>query len=209
MSRKIVLFGGTFDPVHHGHLIVARALAERCGFPQVTFVPAARSPHKGPAAADAEHRLAMLRLATAGEAVFDVCQLELDRNGPSYTYDTLTELKRRHGPQTDLNLLIGADALQDLPLWHRASELLDLANVIVAYRPPWQERMEEAFAALEGRLPSAAVGRLRRSVVPSPLIDISSTQIRDRVREGKSIRFLVPETVRGYIEEQRLYVAPA
>jgi nicotinate-nucleotide adenylyltransferase len=203
--RDIVIFGGTFDPVHHGHLIVARAIAEQHGFQRILLVPAARSPHKASVAAPAEHRLAMLRLATEGEALFEVSEMEIHRSGPSYTIDTLAELIRLRGPGARPSLVIGADMLPDLPLWHRAAELVRMADILVAYRPHWQDQIDAALALLEGPLGTEVVERLRRSVVASPLIDISSTQVRQRVRQGKSIRFLVPEAVRGYIEEHRLY----
>lgn len=205
MAEQIVLFGGTFDPVHVGHLIVARALAETCGFERITFVPAARPPHKTAACAAAEHRLAMLRLAVAGEEVFDICELELHRTGPSYTFETLGALQRQQGGEPTMHWVIGADMLADLPNWHRVKDVLAMARIVVATRPPWHQRLEELFAALSGVFSDRQVALLRQSVVRTPLIDISSSDIRSRVAAGRSIRHLVPETVRTYLFRHRLY----
>ncbi|MDY6912850.1 MAG: nicotinate-nucleotide adenylyltransferase [Planctomycetota bacterium] len=205
MLRYIALFGGTFDPVHNGHLIVARAVAEHCGFERVTFVPTANPPHKQAAQASGEDRLTMLRLATADEELFDICQVELARAGASYTFETLTELRRQHGPDVRLDWIIGADMLEDLPKWHRAAEVVEMATIIIAARPP--QRLERLFADLEKHFSSEQLSRLRQSVAPAPIVDISSTDIRDRIRGGKSIRFLVPEAVEQYIRQHRLYAA--
>ena len=205
MPQPLVLFGGTFDPVHHGHLIVARAVAEQCGLPRVTFVPAGTPPHKAPAEAAPEHRLAMLQLATAGEPMLDVRDIELRRPGPSYTFDTLTALQREAGPEARLRLLVGADMLADLPHWHRAADVVKLADLLVVLRPPWPQGLDEVFADLRRAFGKDTGDRLRQSVVRAPLIDISSTEIRRRVADGRSVRFLVPEPVREYIEAHRLY----
>ncbi len=200
----IAFFGGTFDPVHHGHLIVARAIAEHRGFAKVAFIPAAVPPHKGQTHAVGEHRLAMLRAAVGAEDRFDVCDLELARPGPSYTFDTLGELRKRFG--AELHWILGADMLEDLPNWYRAGELMDRATFVIAGRPGWEERMDEVFDKLSRRFTPEQVDALRQGVVPVPLIDISSTDIRRRVREGLSIRYLVPEAVEHYIHEHRLYL---
>ena len=207
MAEQIVLFGGSFDPVHVGHLIVARALAEACGFERITFVPAAKRPHKPAACAAAEHRLAMLRLAVTGEKVFDICELELRRAGPSYTCDTLAALRGQHGGDPALHWVIGADMLEDLPSWQRVEQVLAMAKIVVASRPPWDQRLEEIFARLRGVFPDRQIALLRQSVVQTPLIEISSSEIRARVAAGRSIRHLVPEAVMDYIAEHRLYLA--
>jgi len=205
MPDRIVLLGGTFDPVHHGHLIVARAVAEACRYDRITLVPSASPPHKGSARASGADRLAMLRLAVEAEELFDVCDVELRRTGRSYTFDTLLALRERLGPRTELHLVMGADMLADLPNWHRSRELVELARIVVARRPPWQREWEGIFADLRSRLGPQAAERLAASVIPTPLIDISSTDIRKRLAEGRSIRFLVPEPVRAFIEQQGLY----
>jgi nicotinate-nucleotide adenylyltransferase len=205
MADDLVLFGGTFDPVHHGHLIVARALAEQRGFARITFVPAARPPHKAAATASPADRLEMLRLAIAGEALFDTCDLELYRTGPSYTIDTLRELRRQHGPATRVRWVIGADMLEDLPKWRSARDVLDEAGLVVIARPPWDQRLDEVFASLSGHISPQQIQSLRDSLAPTPLIEISSTEIRHRVAAGQSIRYLVPEAVARYIEDRKLY----
>jgi nicotinate-nucleotide adenylyltransferase len=207
MPDRMVLFGGAFDPVHHGHLIVARAVAEHCGYDRITLVPSAGPPHKDPARAPPADRLAMLRLAVEGEELFDICDIELRRGGTSYTFDTLTALRERLGPAGEVHLVIGADMLADLPNWHRSQELVELARIVVVPRRPWQQRMNELLAALRRCFRPEAVERLAESLVPTPLIDISSTAIRQRVAEGLSIRFLVPQRVRQYIERHGLYGA--
>ncbi len=205
MPQRIVLFGGTFDPVHNGHLAIARAIAVDRSFDHITFVPAARPPHKQRACAAAEHRLAMLRLAISGDDLFRICELELARGGPSYTIDTLRALAREAGGDAELYWIIGADMLGDLPSWRRAGEVLDLANILVAVRAPWYERLEEIFASLEGSFTAAQVARLRQGVVRTPLIDISSTEVRRLVRQGGAVGHLVGEAVGRYIAEHGLY----
>jgi len=205
MPGRIVIFGGAFDPVHHGHLIVARAVAEHCAYERITLVPSASPPHKDPAQAPGSDRLAMLRLAVEGEELFDVCDIELRRGGTSYTFDTLTALREGLGGEGEMHLVVGADMLADLPNWHRSGELVELARIVVARRRPWDGRMDELLAASRGCFGDEVARRLAESVVPTPLIDISSTAIRQRVAEGRSIRFLVPERVREHIERHGLY----
>lgn len=204
MAEKVIIFGGTFDPVHNGHLIVARAAAEARGIGRVILIPAALPPHKPPAGASAEHRLEMLRLATADEPVFEVSDTELRRTGPSYTIDTLAQLSRDM-PDAKLHLLIGTDMLEDLPAWHRAHEVVEAAEILVAARRPWQQRLDEVFDKLCRDFDADTVARLRQSVVQTPRVDISSTDIRRRLASGLSIRYLAPDPVVRYVGEQGLY----
>ncbi|MCK4277322.1 MAG: nicotinate-nucleotide adenylyltransferase [Phycisphaerae bacterium] len=206
MTDRIVLFGGTFDPVHNGHLIVARSIAEQLDLPKVMLVPAAVPPHKDSAHATAQQRLQMLRLGIAGEKLFEICELEISRAGPSYTLETVRQLRRLRGGGVDVSVIIGADMLEDLPIWRRVDELLDEAQIIVALRPPWDRQLEQVLGSLEGPLGRQRAQTLSKGVVTTPLIDISSTEIRRRAREGKSIRFLVPEAVEEFIKKQRVYV---
>ncbi len=148
----------------------------------------------------------MLRLAIAGDDLFEICEMELSRGGSSYTVDTLTALAREAGEDAELYWIIGADMLGDLPSWCRAGEVLELANILVAVRAPWHERLEEIFASLEASITAAQAERLRRGVVRTPLIDISSTEVRRLVREGKAVVHLVGEAVSRYIAEHGLYV---
>jgi len=205
MADRVLLFGGTFDPVHLGHLVTARAVAEAHGFERVELVPAASPPHKAAARAAGEQRLEMLRRAVEGDDLFDLCTLELFRQGPSYTYDTLVDLRNQYGPAAELHWVIGADMLASLDTWHRATKVLDLARIVVAARPPWDQRMDAVYARLADRLDPRHVECIRRLAVSTPLLDISSTDIRARVAAGRSIRYLVPEPVRDYIEQGGLY----
>ena len=183
------LLGGSFDPVHLGHLIAADRAAEALGLDRVLFVPCARQPLKaaGPVAAGA-HRLAMLELAVAGHAGFAVDALELGRPGPSYTVDTLRELGARR-PGERWVLLLGADAAADLPRWKASAEVARLAEVAALTRPG---------------APEVARG-LVRHVVATPAIEISASDIRARCLAGKSIRYLVPDAVADYIAKEHLY----
>jgi len=210
MSQRMALFGGTFDPIHHGHLIAARAVAEYFHFERVTFVPAAQPPHKGPGGktlAPAADRVAMVRLAIEGEGLFDVSDIEVDRPPPSYTFDTLADLRQRHGLEVELCWIVGTDMLEDLPTWHRAREVVDMARIITAARPPYSGRMDRILARLGDRFSPDQVSRLAGGVVQTPLIDITSTQIRRRIGAGKSARYLTPEKVMDYIHNRGLYAA--
>ncbi len=183
------LLGGSFDPVHHGHLIAAVRAAEALGLDRVLFVPCARQPLKnaGPVASG-RHRRAMLELALAGQAGFTVEPMELERGGPSYTVDTLRALRERD-PRERLVLLLGADAASDLPRWKESDEVARLAEIAVLTRPGAPE----------------VVPALVRHVVATPSIEISASDIRARCLAGKSIRYLVPAPVADYIEKERLY----
>ncbi len=184
----IGIFGGSFDPVHHGHLLAAQAAGEVLGLHQVRFVPAAEQPFKvGRHGAPAAHRAAMLELALAEEPGFRMERCELDRPGPSYTVETLRQLRARE-PGAELVLLVGSDAAADLPKWREADAIPQLARVVV-------------FARGGATLPPG-VG----PVVRVPAIEISATEIRRRVREGRSIRWWVPAAVADYIGAHRLYL---
>lgn len=186
---RIGLFGGTFDPVHHGHLILGREAIEQLGLDRLILVPAARSPFKDRSAlAPARVRLEMLREAIAGEEGIEADPIELDRPPPSYTIDTVLAVRARE-PGADIHLLIGEDHLSALADWRRFDELRALVRFVVFARGP-EGGGSHPFA-------SAAVHRR---------IDISSTQIRVRVAEGRSIRYLVPEAVRRIIERNGLYL---
>jgi len=205
MSEQIVLFGGTFDPVHNGHLIAARAVAEQCGYESVTLVPSAMAPHKGPAGASDADRLAMLKLAIAGEGLFEISEIELQRTGPSYTVDTLRELQQASGRDDRIHVVIGADMLADLPNWHKAWEVVELALFVVAARPPWHREMDSVAEVLSNRFGRKTAGGLLAGLHTTPLIDISSSDIRHRVSRGLSIRYLVPDAVEDYVAAHGLY----
>lgn len=185
---RLGVFGGTFDPVHVGHLAIARAALEAVPLDRILFVPARRSPLKdrGPIA-DAADRLAMLESAIADEPRFAVSRMELDRDGPSYTVETLERL----GGADELFLILGSDALADFPRWKDATKVAALATLLVADRP--------------GAPVSAPVGSVR--IFDAPRLDISSFELRARVARGRSLRYLVPEAAWRHIEARGLYRA--
>ncbi len=197
---RLGLLGGTFDPVHRGHLALARAGRDELGLDEVLFLPAGQPWRKaGRMIASNEHRLAMLRRALEGEAAFRVSRLELERPGPSYTADTLEAL-RDDRPDDELFFLLGEDALMDLSNWARPQRILELAMLAVARRADSSpEALEEAARRLPG---------LREHVVwlKMPAVEVSATEIRERVRGGQPIGDLVPATVEEYIRKQGLYL---
>lgn len=205
MPDRIVLFGGTFDPVHNGHLIAARAVAEQRGYRRITLVPSARGPHKGPASASDADRLEMLNLAVDGEDLFEVSQAELKRPAPSYTYDTLQEIHQASDGDTRIDLIVGADMLADLPNWYRADDVVKLAKIVIAARPPWQEKIDAISAVLAERFGKRLAADLIVGFCTTPLIDISSSEIRKRLAAGESIRHMVPDAVEKYITSRGLY----
>ncbi len=196
------VFGGTFDPVHVGHLVLAEQCREQARLDQVWFIPSARPPHKlDRPLAPFGQRVEMLNLAIAGHAAFRVNEVEKERPGPSYTADTLDLLHQRY-PETDLALILGADCLPDLQYWHDPARIVARATLLIAGRPGWTLwSAEELQTAL--RLPTADSIRQERVVMPQ--IDIASRDLRQRVREGRSIRYLVPRAVECYIVEHKLY----
>ena len=215
-TGPIGVFGGTFDPIHYGHLRLAEELAEAAKLTEVRFLPSGTPPHRGTPGAGAEHRVAMARLSTAGNPRFAVDDRETTRSGPGYTYDTLMELRREIGQQRPLALLLGADAFLDLATWHRWHALFDLAHVIVAYRPgyaidTWQSRMPQPlaheYAARSMQQPLAVhlapAGGI--AAVSMTGLDISATFVRTAVHAGSSPRYLLPDAVLDYIRSHGLY----
>jgi len=203
MARGIALFGGTFDPIHHGHLVVARAVVEQLDFERVVFIPAPNPPHKvGRELSDADHRLEMTRRAVEGEARFEVSDVEIRRAGLSYTIVTVEAFRAQIGANVPLAWIIGGDSLPELHSWYRIRDLVDACRVVTAVRAGY--RVPD-LVALRRVLSPGQIDRLCRDILPTPIIEISATDIRRRVREGRSVRYLVPESVRAYIEESGLY----
>ena len=205
MNEPVVLFGGTFDPVHNGHLIAARAVAEQRGYRRITLVPSSRGPHKGPAAASDSQRLEMLNLAVAGDELFEVSRIELERPAPSYTYDSLRQITDSIADDGPIDMVIGADMLADMPNWYRADDVVKLARLVVAARPPWHEKMGDISEFLGRRFGRALADDLMSGMCTTPLIDISSSEIRKRIGLGLSIRYMVPEAVAKYVQTHGLY----
>jgi nicotinate-nucleotide adenylyltransferase len=186
------LFGGSFDPVHHGHLIVGQVAAEKLRLDSLRFVPAREQPFKqGLHRSSSDHRAAMLSLAISGAPGFELERTELDRPGPSYTVQTLKQLRQRE-PRSELILLLGADAAAELSAWHQAELIPELARVVVFARP----------GALVPKASSIA------QVIEVPAVDISATEVRRRVSRGQPIRYWVPDPVAEYIARHRLYLDP-
>lgn len=197
---RLGIFGGTFDPVHLGHLILAEQCREQAALDQVLFVPAARPPHKlDQDITPFDQRAEMLALALSGQPAFQVDAMEKHRQGPSYTVDTL-EVLRDHHPDADLLLMIGSDTLADLPTWRQPRRILDLAQLLVVARPDFSvPDPDQVSRALELERP------LNIHLVDAPLIAISSRDIRRRVARGGSIRYQVPRAVEAYIRDKHLF----
>lgn len=201
---RIGIFGGTFDPIHLGHLILAEQCREQGALDEVWFVPAARPPHKlDRTLTRFEQRVEMIALAIAGQRTFRIEELEKERAGPSYTADTLDELHRLH-PEHEFWLLIGSDTVADLPTWHAPLRVVELAGLLVAGRPGHEVPSAEHVRGML-RLPEEAT--LRYRAVESPLVDISSRDLRRRARDSRSLRYMVPRAVECYIAEKGLYRA--
>ena len=203
MSARIALYGGTFDPIHVGHLITARSVAEQLDVERVIFVPSASPPHKlDVPITPAEHRLEMVRLAIDGEPGFEVSDCEIRRTGPSYTFDTIMNFRRTVSADAMVYWFIGADSLAELASWHRIAELVRQCRIITASRPGFEQ---PDLSTLGARLTTDDLASIRDGILTTPRIDVAATEIRRRVGEGVSIRFLVPESVREYVHDRCLY----
>ncbi len=200
--EKIGLLGGVFDPVHNGHLEMARAAREAADLDRVVFVPAAVSPYKpGEPSASAADRLAMLRLAAAGRPEWAVSEIELDRGGVSYTIDTLRSLERRAGPGAEFHLVIGMDNFLSLSGWKEIGVVIRKARFIVVTRPGYDPG--RLFG--DDRYWADRVREQKRLLTVELTIPVSSSEIRRTVREGGDPRPFLPEAVADYLEERRLY----
>jgi nicotinate-nucleotide adenylyltransferase len=197
---RLGVFGGTFDPVHWGHLLMAEQCREECRLDQVWLLPAGSPPHKmGAEISTGKQRAEMLEFAAAGHQAFLINRMELSREGKSYTVDTLRQLHEER-PEDELFFIIGADSLSDLPTWREPERIVELATILAVNRGdrPLPSR-EQLVQHLGEKIAS------RVELVRMPGIDLSSTDIRRRVREGKSIRYMVPRAVEVYIAEHGLY----
>jgi nicotinate-nucleotide adenylyltransferase len=205
------LLGGTFDPIHEGHLAVARAAQQHLQLSRVRFLPAARPPHRPDSPRASEyHRLEMIRRAIAANAGWEVCDLELRRDGPSYTFETLAVLHREGLTPLQLFFITGADAFAEIATWHRYPEVLDQAHFVVVTRPGF------SLDSLRRRLPALAHRMTVSSELANPSTtkivlvaghtpEVSSTEIRRRAAQGASLEGLVPNAVAEYISHHQLY----
>jgi len=198
----IGLFGGTFDPIHLGHLILAERVREAAGLDAVWFLPSYRPPHKDRVLTRFEQRVEMTALAIVGQPLFRVEPIEKELPPPSYTAHTLEALQERH-PDNIFHLIVGADCLPDIPKWYEPHAILKRAGLLAVPRPG-VELWSAAKLADSLRIPENDV---RLQLIESPLIDIASRDLRARVAEGRSIRYLVPRSIEEYIREKRLYEA--
>lgn len=212
--RAIGVLGGTFDPIHFGHLRLAQELADAVSLDEVLFIPAAIPPHRQQPATSAQQRAGMVALAIQDNPSFRLDMRELLREGASYTIDTLQSLRLELGEETSISLLLGSDAFLGLPGWHHWQELLDLAHIVVAYRPNAPIVKEQLHPQLrqccEARLTDDAglLGKTRAGHIYMQHItalDISATHIRNCFQQSTSPRYLLPDSVIGYIETERLY----
>ena len=204
MTEPIGLFGGTFDPIHNGHLRTAFELWQALRLAQVRFLPSGSPPHREQPLASAEMRLEMVRAAVAGQSAFIVDDREMRRSGVSYSVDTLLDL-RRELPERSLCLLLGMDAFLGMPHWHRWREIFELAHIVVAHRPGWKapmtgplgEVMVDRGTGSVRDLHSAPAGRVYVHAVTQ--LEISSTELRQLILAGRDLRYLVPDCVREII----------
>ena len=212
--RPIGIFGGTFDPIHFGHLRPALELKEQLGLESVHLLPCHIPPHRAEPHASAEQRQSMLQLAIEREPGLQLDRRELERDGPSYMVDTLRSLREQHGEEQPLCLIIGGDAFLGLPSWYHWQELIQLAHIVVAHRPGWQLHEDELGPELQQLLRQHRVDdiqALHRQPAGGLLLQavtqlaISATEIRQSVAAGRSANYLMPQAVWDYIRQQNLY----
>lgn len=195
---RLGIIGGTFNPIHLGHLMIAEEARQAFSLDRVFFIPSYMTPNKDVHGSTARQRLEMVRLATADNPYFSVSDLEMRRGGPSYTVDTLRFLKKLYGPKHSLYFISGTDTIQDLPNWNQPEEILKLCHFIGATRPDGTESILPVirrFGELGGHILKLAV----------PTMEISSTELRQRIANGRSVRYMIPPAVLDYIRENGIY----
>lgn len=216
-NKPIGILGGTFDPIHFGHLRLAEEMLEQADLQQIRFIPAGTPPHRGSPQVTAQQRSAMVKLAIADQPAFVLDECEVLRDKPSYTVDTLRELRAELGAAQPLCLLMGGDAFLQLHTWHEWEQLFELAHIVVGFRPGFtlEERIHGATAELQSHYRQRVCAVTTMSQRPSggvaelaiPKLEISATDIRHRVAEGRSIRYLLPNAVADYIHQHNLYTS--
>jgi len=214
-SKAIGILGGTFDPIHFGHLRLAEEMLELANLRQIRFIPTGIPPHRNAPQVSAQHRSAMVRLAITEQPAFVLDEREVERTVPCYTVDTLRELRAELGAAQPLCLLMGGDAFLQLHTWHEWEQLFGLAHIVVGYRPGFtlEERIHSATAELQrhyqqrlcaaNALSQQPCGGITELAIPK--LEISATDIRRRVAEGRTIRYLLPSAVADYIHQHQLY----
>lgn len=204
LATSIIIFGGTFDPPHVAHTLLPPLVAERIGCERIIYVPAAVNPLKADeTATDAEHRLAMLRLALAASPDAEICTDELERPGPSYTVDTLETLREAEGSETELRLLIGSDQALDFHRWKDWQRILDIATPVVMIRPPPDDRDYET--RIRDTYPPDEAERWLSWTLELPQMDVCATEIRKRLADGEDVSDSIDPAVLRYIREHGLY----
>ncbi|MBZ0298217.1 MAG: nicotinate-nucleotide adenylyltransferase [Anaerolineae bacterium] len=195
---RVGILGGTFDPPHIGHLILGEYAADALGLARLLYIPAADPPHKQhEKKTPVEHRLAMLRLALVDNPRFELSRVDLDRAGPHYSLDTVRIVRQQY-PQAEIYFVMGGDSLRDLPEWHRPTEFIQLCKLAVMSRPGAEVSPDMHEAVLPGLAQ-------RVVMIAAPQIEISSTDIAQRLSEGRSVRYLLPDSVRAYVQQNHLY----
>lgn len=203
--RRIGILGGTFDPIHFGHLVIAEEVYATLHLTEIVFIPAGHPPHKTTEEITAaEHRLKMLELAIASNTHFAISRIELDRPGPSFTVDTLQLLRKHWGEHTAIYFIIGGDSLEDLLSWRDPPGILQQVNHLVAVRRPGYSESETYYDWLDAQLPGI---KQRLLIVNAPQLDISASDLRKRVAEGRPIKYQTPDSVESYIVQYGLYRA--
>ncbi len=202
-NKNIILFGGTFDPVHLGHTTVAKSAAEYIKADRVIFIPAKRSPLKSssPRVSDID-RMKMLSLAVSGNEKYEISDYEISKPLPSYTINTVRYFKSVYGDEHSLYWLVGADSLDELAHWYRITELIDECNVAMMYRADYDKPDFSKYKDIWG---TERVEKLQRNIIPTPLVNISSTEVRKRITSGAEYAQMLDSAVFSYISEKRLY----
>ena len=200
---RIGVLGGTFDPIHYGHLAAAEEARVKLNLGKVLFAVAGLPPHKlDEEVTPVEHRVAMVRLGIASNPHFEISLVDVDRPGPSYTVDTISILQEQWGQNVEFFFVMGLDSLVEVPAWHQPQRLIQLCHLVAVARPGFEADMSQLEAAVPGI-------SCRMDIISMPEVDISSSDLQLRVREGLPIRYQVPEEVERYIREQELYQQPS
>ncbi len=199
MVRRIGVFGGSFNPIHIGHLIIAEAAWQEFSLEKILFVPTADTPNKAMHHIDKYMRFHMVALATAGNSHFVMSSIELEREGPSYTVDTIRLLKQNASPDTEFYFIAGTDAVANLPTWKYNKELLESCHFICASRPGDIERVHEAIRYF------GPLGKEKIHFLNTPELEISSTILRRLISKNRSVRYMIPDAVIAYIKKENLY----